>query len=395
MGQPYPYDGAVPEQTASAAARAPGASGGLRLGTVLGAPVLLAWSWFIAAGAIALLFSPWISRVRPDLGPGAYVISLVFAIVLFGSVFLHELAHAVAGRMAGYRVAAIELNVWGGFTRFEPREAPDSPRAAWTSFFISVVGPVVNLALGGIGWLLLDTFSRGSVIWLLLFGFVFANLALGAINLLPGIPLDGGWALQAVFWRITGSPFMGTILAAWAGRIIALGFVAWALLQPLLVGGRPDLVTVMWTTAIAVMIWVSAADAAKNATRARRVETFDMRLVIQPAVAAAWSAPVTEALDYEDPGTGRRPLIVVLDRSGIPYGLVDRSSAQNAPGAALIHEHVRPLGPWIGAPRDITAPHLLESLTHRPKATHCLVLDGDSLVGFIDLQEFFDELLDH
>ncbi len=385
----------MPDTTASADVRAPGASGGLRLGSVLGAPVLLAWSWFIAAGAIALLFSPWIARIRPELGPGSYVIGFVFAIVLFGSVFLHELAHAVAGRLAGYRVAAIELNVWGGFTRFEPREEPDSPRAAWTSFSISVVGPVVNLALGGIGWLLLDAFSRGSVVWLLLFGFVFANLALGAINLLPGIPLDGGWALQAVFWRITGSPFMGTILAAWAGRIIALGFVAWAIFQPLLVNGRPDLVTVMWTTAIAVMIWVSAADAAKHATRARRVETFDMRLVIQPAVAASWSAPVAEALGYADPDTGRRPLIVVLDRTGIPHGLVDRSSAQDAPHGALVHEHVRPLGPWIGAPRDITAPHLLESLTHRPKATHCLVLDGDSLVGFIDLQEFFDELLDH
>jgi len=385
----------VPEQPASADTRASGTSAGLRLGTVLGAPVMLAWSWFIAAGAIALLFSPWISRLRPDLGAGTFVIGFVFAVVLFGSVFLHELAHAVAGRIAGYRVAAIELNVWGGFTRFAPREGSDSPRAAWTSFFISVVGPVVNLALGGIGWLLLDALGRGSVVWLLLFGFVFANIALGAINLLPGIPLDGGWALQAIFWRITGSPFMGTILAAWAGRAIALGFVAFAVFQPLLVGGRPDLVTVMWTTAIAVMIWVSAADAAKNATRARRVETFDMRLVIQPAVAASWRAPIADVLDYADPATGSRPLIVVLDRSGLPFGLIDRSSAQAADGTALAHEHVRPLGPWIGAPQDITAPHLLESLTHRPKATHCLVLDGDSLVGFIDLQEFFDELLDH
>src|SRR5699024_8924626 len=265
MRQPYPYDGPVPEPTATADAPAPAASGGLHLGRVLGAPVLLAWSWFIAAGVIMLLFSPWIARVRPDLGSFSYVIGFVFAVVLFGSVFLHELAHAVAGRLAGYRVAAVELNIWGGFTRFEPREQADSPRSAWTSFTISVVGPVVNLALGGAGWLILGGLERGSVAWLLLFGFSLANLALGAINLLPGIPLDGGWALQAVFWRITGSPFMGTILAAWVGRLIALGFVAWAVLQPLLSGGRPDLVTVMWTTAIAVMIWVSAADAAKNA----------------------------------------------------------------------------------------------------------------------------------
>lgn len=362
---------------------------------MLGAPVLLAWSWFIAAGVIMLLFSPWIARVRPDLGSFSYVIGFVFAVVLFGSVFLHELAHAVAGRLAGYRVAAVELNIWGGFTRFEPREQADSPRSAWTSFTISVVGPVVNLALGGAGWLILGGLERGSVAWLLLFGFSLANLALGAINLLPGIPLDGGWALQAVFWRITGSPFMGTILAAWVGRLIALGFVAWAVLQPLLTGGRPDLVTVMWTTAIAVMIWVSAADAAKNARRARRVETYDMRRVIQPAIAASWRSPLDEALAYVDPDTGRPPLVVVLDDSGLPHGLLDRRSAQSAPPGTEVNEHIRRLGPWIGAPADITAPHLLESLTHRPRATHCLVLDGETLVGLIDLPEFFDELLAH
>lgn len=385
----------MPEPTASADAPAPAASGGLRLGTVLGAPVLLAWSWFIAAGVITLLFAPWISRVRPDLGPAGYVIGFIFAVVLFGSVFLHELAHAVAGRLAGYRVAAVELNIWGGFTRFEPREQADSPRSAWTSFTISVVGPVVNLVLGGAGWLVLDGLERGSVAWLLLFGFSLANLALGAINLLPGIPLDGGWALQAIFWRITGSPFMGTILAAWAGRLIALGFVAWAVLQPLLTGGTPDLVTVMWTTAIAVMIWVSAADAAKNARRARRVETYDMRRVIQPAIAASWRSPLDDALTYVDPQTGRSPLVVVLDDTGLPHGLLDRRSAQRAAPGTEVNEHIRPLGPWIGAPADITAPHLLESLTHRPRATHCLVLDGETLVGLIDLPEFFDELLAH
>ena len=44
-------------------------------------------------------------------------------------------------------------------------------------------------------------------------------------------------------------------------------------------------------------------------------------------------------------------------------------------------------------PEDITAPHLLESLTHRPKAAYCMVMRGSTLTGVIDLQEFFDELL--
>ncbi len=388
----------MPEQTSStpAPADAPGASRGLRLGSVLGAPVLLAWSWFIAAGVIAVLISPWVARVRPDLGWMSWAVGVLFSVVLFGSVFLHELAHGVTGRLFGYRVAAIELNVWGGFTRFEPRTEPDSPRAAWVSFTISVIGPVVNLVLGGLGWLAMDAAVRGSVPWLLLFGFTFANLVLGAINLLPGIPLDGGWALQAVFWRVTGSPYAGTIAAAWFGRIIAVGFVVGSLLLPLAQGQRPDLITVGWTAVIATMVWFSASDAAKHATQARRVETYEMSRVIQPAVAASWDAPLATALEYADPGTGRRPLLVVLDRQGLPCGLVDRTAAGRATGADhRVHEFIRPLGPWIGAPADITAPHLLESLTHRPKAAFCLIMEGETLVGFIDLQEFFDELLAH
>ncbi|GAA2091754.1 hypothetical protein GCM10009823_09110 [Brevibacterium salitolerans] len=388
----------MPEQTSSepAPAATPGASQGLRLGSVLGAPVLLAWSWFIAAGVIAVLVSPWVARVRPDLGWLSWVVGLLFSVVLFGSVFLHELAHGVTGRLFGYRVAAIELNVWGGFTRFEPRTEPDSPRAAWVSFTISVIGPVVNLVLGGLGWLVLDALPQGSVPWLLLFGFTFANLILGAINLLPGIPLDGGWALQAVFWRFTGSPYAGTIAAAWFGRLIAVGFVVVALLAPLVQGQRPDLVTVGWTAAIAAMVWFSASDAAKHATQARRVETYDMRRVIQPAIAASWDAPLDSALTYTDPHTGRQPLIVVLDEQGLPNGLVNRQAAAGHAGTGRqVHEFTRPLGPWIGAPADITAPHLLESLTHRPKAAFCLIMQGEALVGFVDLQEFFDELLAH
>ena len=92
-----------------------------------------------------------------------------------------------------------------------------------------------------------------------------------------------------------------------------------------------------------------------------------------------------------------RTLIVVLDQKGLPYGLVDRHAAAGRLAENLdavpAGEVARPLAGWIGVPKDITAPHLLESLTHRPKAQFSLVMDGSTLVGVIDLQEFFDELL--
>ncbi|GAA0034644.1 site-2 protease family protein [Brevibacterium metallidurans] len=376
-----------------------GASSGLRLGTVLGAPVILAWSWFLAAIVITILFAPWVLTVRPDLGVWSWGVAFAYAVLLFASVFLHELAHGVAGQFYGQKVAAIELNIWGGFTRFEPQVDNPRDKAAMTSFVISIVGPVVNIVLALLGWWCLSAVTPYSVPWLLLIAVTFANVALGAINLLPGIPLDGGWALQALMWRITGSQYLGTIVASWVGRIIAIGFIGWSVITPLLAGQRPDPLNVAWMSLIAIMLWFSAGDAATHAKRARKMETYDLAQVIQPAIAATWDADLADTLDYANTlgHAKERTLIVVLDQKGLPYGLVDRHAAAGrlAESSARIPvgEVTRPLAGWIGVPKDITAPHLLESLTHRPKAQFCLVMDGNTLIGVIDLQEFFDELL--
>lgn len=376
-----------------------GASSGLRLGTVLGAPVILAWSWFLAAIVITILFAPWVLTVRPDLGVWSWGVAFAYAVLLFASVFLHELAHGVAGQFYGQKVAAIELNIWGGFTRFEPQVDNPRDKAAMTSFVISIVGPIVNIVLALLGWWCLSAVTPYSVPWLLLIAVTFANVALGAINLLPGIPLDGGWALQALMWRITGSQYLGTIVASWVGRIIAIGFIGWSVITPLLAGQRPDPLNVAWMSLIAIMLWFSAGDAATHAKRARKMETYDLAQVIQPAIAATWDADLADTLDYANTlgHAKERTLIVVLDQKGLPYGLVDRHAAAGrlAESSARIPvgEVARPLAGWIGVPKDITAPHLLESLTHRPKAQFCLVMDGNTLIGVIDLQEFFDELL--
>src|SRR5699024_6939413 len=118
---------------------------------------------------------------------------------------------------------------------------------------------------------------------------------------------------------------------------------------------------------------------------------------MQPAVAANWDAALAATLESADtlaPAKERTPL-VGRERTGLPYGLVDRHAAAGRLAETLeavpAGEVARPLAGWIGVPKDITAPHLLESLTHRPKAQFSLVMDGNTLVGVIDLQEFFDE----
>ena len=47
------------------------------------------------------------------------------------------------------------------------------------------------------------------------------------LNLVPGLPLDGGRVLKAAVWKVTGNRHRGTIAAGWAGRVcavLALGY---------------------------------------------------------------------------------------------------------------------------------------------------------------------------
>ncbi|RAF04821.1 peptidase M50, partial [Burkholderia multivorans] len=152
--------------------------------------------------------------------------------------------------------------IWGGFPRFEPQANNPRDKAAMTSFVISIVAPIVNIVLALLARWCLSAVTPSSVPWLLLIAVTFANVALGAINLLPGIPLDGGWALQALMWRITGSQYLGTIVASWVGRIIAAGFIGWSVITQLLAGQRPDPLNGAWMSLIAIMLWFAAGDAA-------------------------------------------------------------------------------------------------------------------------------------
>ena len=66
----------------------------------------------------------------------------------------------------------------------------------WREFVIAVVGPLTSLALGGIAYASPGRSSRGAAVGHG-GGLAYANLVVGALNLVPGLPLDGGRVLQA------------------------------------------------------------------------------------------------------------------------------------------------------------------------------------------------------
>ena len=79
-----PADG--PHERRPAPTRPPGT---FRVGSVAGADVLVSSSWFLVAALIAVLVSPRVDAVAPDLGALKYVAGFAFAVVLYLSLMLH------------------------------------------------------------------------------------------------------------------------------------------------------------------------------------------------------------------------------------------------------------------------------------------------------------------
>lgn len=145
--------------------------------------------------------------------------ALVWLVVSFTCVLLHELGHSLVARAFGLHVEDITLWPLGGMARMS--QIPENSRI---EALIAIAGPAVNFLLAG-GALLALTFSwaagiAGESAQNYLLFFVLANLVQGGFNLLPAFPMDGGRLLRALLGR-KGDWVRATELAVRVGRWIA------------------------------------------------------------------------------------------------------------------------------------------------------------------------------
>jgi Zn-dependent protease/CBS domain-containing protein len=130
--------------------------------------------------------------------------------ILFGSVVLHELGHALVARGSGIPAKGIILLPIGGITIVDEAQAIPDPVNAWKrDIRVAIAGPLVNLFIAGLSALILLAAIPGFSLAAkplfhpsgLLRSIVWANLYLGLFNLLPAYPMDGGRVLRALFSR--------------------------------------------------------------------------------------------------------------------------------------------------------------------------------------------------
>lgn len=234
---------------------------GWRIGSLFGIPLFVDSSWFVI---LALATFANARNYQGAYGPVlSWVAGFALALLLFGSVLMHELGHSLAAMSQGIKVNSITLFLFGGVASIEQES-----KTPGQAFQVAIAGPGVSFGLFLIVGLAAITLPPSSLIRELAERISEINLILGIFNLIPGLPLDGGQVLKAAVWKITGSRLAGVRWAAKTGQV--LGWLAIALGASLfLVVGQPG---ALW---IALIGWFCL----RNATSYNRIADLQSALL--------------------------------------------------------------------------------------------------------------------
>jgi Zn-dependent protease len=355
-------------------------------------------SWFLILFLMIFLLSGDFRSVLHSSDGVAYLTTVITVLVLFGSLIVHELGHALMARRHGISVRRIDLFLFGGLTEMS-RDAA-SPGE---DFKIAAAGPLatflfvllclgVDLAIVGPHRLVhaakLDDTVRITPVLLSLSWLLFWNVLLLLFNLIPAFPLDGGRMTRAIVWRFTGEKQRGTVVAAKMGQGFALllaGVGVWATLQYRSFSG-------VWLIAIAFLLYQSARAAIVQTALNARIEGVRVADIMdrQP-VAIPSVTPLAEALDsfFLRYGWSWFP---VIDNAGRFLGIArqERVGAAQDRGenwltVEAVLEPEQDGGSWVREDRPITELLSSESLG---RLGALMAVDGEGILrGVVTIEQ--------
>jgi Zn-dependent protease/CBS domain-containing protein len=359
--------------------RRPRRPGTIRIGQIAGTDVLITTSWFLVAALIAWVMGPMVDNARPGLGPWRYVAGFAFAIVLYLSVLVHEAAHAAMARHYGHPVDSITLHFLGGMTAIEGEAR--NPRE---EFLIAVVGPIASLGValaGFLAWLVLPQGLLGlaaGALWL-------SNLLIGGLNLVPGLPLDGGRVLKSGVWKVTGNQHRGTLAAGWGGRVAAVAVLFWPTLMERAIGASPEIIDYVLAFVIALFLWTGASAAMQSARIRRRLPSLVARQLARRTLTVPEDLPIAEAVRRAQEAEAGS--IVTVSSGGAPVGVVNETALLATPEDrrpwVAVSQVARTLEEGLTLPADILGEDLIKAITRNPAHEYLLVEPDGSIYGVL------------
>jgi Zn-dependent protease len=311
-----------------------------------GVPVRIEWSWapvaLAAGGAFALR-----AAASGATTAAAVSVGMLGAVLLTGSVLVHEAGHAAVARRAGIAVRDVRVFVFGGSTEMEGE--PATPRA---ELAVAAAGPAASALFGGVLWA--AALPVGAAVGDMLVTLAIVNLAVAAFNLLPGLPLDGGRIVRAAVWASRGDPDPASRVAAAAGVVVGAGIAVAGVVAAFL--GEPI------TTPVYLAVGAFVAGAAAAAGRTTGTNALPVESVMEPP-----GRVIDAGLPATPPSPGEPPAVVVA--GGRVVGLMPASSGGIVP---LRRRDLVDAGTPIGA-----------VLPRLRRGRHLVVVSGGRMVGVL------------
>jgi Zn-dependent protease len=348
---------------------------GVPLGRPLGIPVYLAPSWVVAGVLVTWSVAPAFSA---PVSPGAadYAVAALAAVLFAVSVLAHELGHAAVSLRLGLPIRRITLYLFGGMAEIDGE--PATPAA---EDLVAVAGPLVSVFVAGVAAAFAGL-APGHAARMLAVYLAVTNTVLAVVNLLPGLPLDGGRILRAAVWRATGERDSGTRAAVRGGQAVAVLAAAVGLMR---IGAGDE--NGLFELAIGAFIWVNATALGRRTDALARLDRIDVRALIRPALPVEPGVPLSEAL-RRAVDTGRR--LLVVDAYGVPAGVISGPALEAVPLRrrpwVSVADVTRPIEPGLVLDSSLDGRGLLERMRATP-ATEYLVTGAEGIVGLLSAHD--------
>lgn len=363
------------------------AHGGVR---ILGIEIRVRPSWLILAVLLAWSLA---TGAFPELYKGLptstyWAVALIVVAGLAVSIILHEMAHSLVARAYGLPIDRITLFLLGGVA--ELRREPKTPQS---ELLMALAGPLFSLAFG----LALMALSQGMTpagdalgLAAALDYLAMINVVLAVFNMIPAYPTDGGRALRAVLWMITGSAARATGIAAAVsgGFAIALMIAGVALALTGQVAGG------LWWVMIGLFLRTAAQSSVSDMMAERllagRPISRLMAVGAGPLAADMTVAAYVEHQAYAPPQALRA---VVSD--GVTIGVVEAADILALPRESwpnrTLAQACRPLGPGCAVEAGADAQSVFEQMKQE-RSRRVIVLDRGRPVGVVALQDLLQRL---
>lgn len=352
--------------------------GSLKIGSVLGIPIRLHITFLLIIPLFAFMIANSSDILGLPIGFVAvqdqvlrYTLGTIAALLLFGCVLVHEIAHCVVATRHRIKINDITLYLFGGVSAMD--EVPRNPAV---ELVLAAAGPLTSLLIGILTGAVYFGVPgmRGSTTLGTMFSFLFYfNILLGVFNLIPAFPMDGGRVFRSLL--AMRMPYItATRVAVFAGQMFAF-FLAIAGMFTLAAGG-------VWLILVALFIYIAATQEEQATVTSILLEGIKVRDIMTKSVdtlEASASAAACLQLMFQKKHLGYPVL-----EGGKVAGVVTLSDVSRLPEAARDGTPVRDIMTRnvITLKPDDDAAVALQKVSQY-KVGRLVVMDGDRLAGIV------------